>query len=356
MFTEVKGSNKDQINSIRMQYELPPLPTEIYEDNDQVQIIMKFEDSENIVHSITMINNESEDFIVEEHLEDDNEDSFEMTEDSNDREQSKEDINKLYKFNCHVCNEEFTKMKDLTLHCKTSHETLPQVECFCGKRLNSWKRLIDHRVRHFKEENQYNCFHCKLNYKTLPALQKHLENKHGENAVKWVCSTCGRSFKEKQILKNHEKVHLPDDQKLTFPCKICEKKFVSNHCLKIHIARVHEKVAYFFCEVCGKGCTTKSDLLWHMDKHIATRNFSCDICSLKFKSSNSLRIHKRRHEAVETTKQCPVCKKEFRTNSALSTHKLVHTEEKKYKCQYCTNSYKRLEALKCHLSIHTGQR
>ena len=52
---------------------------------------------------------------------------------------------------------------------------------------------------------------------------------------------CGRSFKEKQILKNHERVHLPDEQKLKYPCSYCDKKFVNNHCLKIHIARIHER-------------------------------------------------------------------------------------------------------------------
>lgn len=355
MFDELKNFNRDQMNSIRLQYQLPPLPANENDNVDQVQVIMKIGEAEDIVHSITIINDESQEFIVEEHLEGDDHDTFEMTEES-DHEQPKTNENKLYKFQCHVCDEEFSKMKDLTLHCKNFHDTMPQVQCTCGKILNSSKKLSDHRMKHFKEENNYTCFDCKLYYKTRPAYDKHMENKHGKNAVSWVCSTCGRCFKEKQILKNHERIHLPDDQKLTFPCKFCEKKFVSNHCLKVHIARVHEKVAYLFCEVCGKGCTTKSDLHWHMDKHIATRNYPCDICNLKFKSSNSLRIHKRRHEAVESTKICPICNKEFRTNSALSTHKLVHTDEKKYKCQYCPNSYKRLEALKCHVSIHTGQR
>ena len=69
-----------------------------------------------------------------------------------------------------------------------------------------------------------------------------------------------------------------------------------------------------------------------MDKHTQERNFSCDICALKFKSSNSLRIHKRRHMAVEATKPCPICGKEFRSSAALSNHKLVHSNEKKHKC------------------------
>ena len=69
-----------------------------------------------------------------------------------------------------------------------------------------------------------------------------------------------------------------------------------------------------------------------MDKHTQERNFSCEICSLKFKSTNSLRIHKRRHLPVEATKPCPTCGKEFRSSAALSNHKLVHSNEKKHKC------------------------
>lgn len=356
MFEEVKNcEDKEQINTLRILYDLQPI--EIIEEEEdhgfkQVQPIM----SANAINSIVIFEEgremDDEDFMIEEHLEENNleNESFQV------EKMTKSEIEKLYQFKCHVCFEEFSKMQQLTTHCKKDHKEAAQVECICGKRLSSWKRLMDHRTRHFKDKDGYKCNECKLNYKTQQAYDKHMRTKHGENAIKFICSICGRSFKEKQILKNHEKIHLPDEEKLKYPCTFCEKKFINSHCLKVHVARIHEKVSYFFCEICGKGCTTKSDLLWHMDKHTQERNYSCDICGLKFKSTNSLRNHKRRHEAIEANKQCQICKKEFRSTTALNNHKLVHSNEKRYQCQYCQNSYKRLETYKCHLSSHTGIR
>lgn len=273
------------------------------------------------------------------------------------RKLEKTENEKLYEFNCHVCDQEFPKMQLLAAHCRSEHQTQPQVLCWCGTMLSTWKRLMAHKTKHLKDSGEFNCGDCGVSYKTKSAYEKHVSVKHGPDAVKFICSQCGKEFKERQILKNHERIHLPDELKLKHPCVHCGKSFVNSHCLKIHIARIHEKVALHTCELCGKGCITKSDLKWHMDKHETSRNFECEICNLKFKSTNSLRIHKRRHFNQDKVVVCPIanCGKEFHSSAALSNHKLVHSDVKRYKC-FCGNEYKRLESYKCHVSIHTGSR
>lgn len=262
---------------------------------------------------------------------------------------------KLYEFKCHKCAEEFPKMQMLSSHCRSEHQTIPQVLCWCGTVLSTWKRLMAHKSKHINEADEFTCGLCRISYKKKSAFDKHNATRHGPDAERFICSQCGKEFKERQILKNHEKTHLPDELKLKHPCSYCVKKFVNSHCLKIHIARVHEKVALHTCELCGKGCITKSDLKWHMDKHVEERNFECEICQLKFKSTNSLRIHKRRHFNQDKAVVCPTCGKEFFSSAALSNHKLVHSTVKRYKC-FCGNEYKRLESYKCHLnSTHTGE-
>lgn len=153
------------------------------------------------------------------------------------RKLEKTDNEKLYEFRCHICASEFPKMQLLTVHCRTIHQTNPQVLCFCGVKLSTWKRLMAHKSKHIKEDDEYKCSWCNISYKTKTAFDKHVKAKHGPDAVKFVCAHCGKQFKEKQILKNHEKVHLPDELKLKHPCLQCSKKFVNSHCLKIHIAR-----------------------------------------------------------------------------------------------------------------------
>lgn len=176
----------------------------------------------------------------------------------------KTESEKLYEFKCHVCDLEFVKMQLLSSHCRTAHQTNPKVLCWCGAVLSTWKRLMAHKSKHIKEDDEFSCKDCKVSYKTKSAFEKHNLLRHGPNAVRFMCAICGKEFKERQILRNHEKIHLPDELKLKHPCSYCAKKFVNSHCLKIHVARVHEKVALHTCELCGKGCITKSDLKWHM--------------------------------------------------------------------------------------------
>lgn len=141
----------------------------------------------------------------------------------------------------------------LSKHCRKVHSCLPQVNCFCGKQLGTWKRLLIHKQLHFPENIDYECKECKLIYKLRTSYETHLKTKHGPDAKKFVCSQCARCFKDARTLVAHEKTHLPDYLKLTHPCDICSKKFVNKNSLKSHITSVHEMANLYTCETCGKG-------------------------------------------------------------------------------------------------------
>ena len=216
MFGEIYGNKSlDEINSIRSRYNLE-LGTIIEENHEnsfgQINLIVKDEcdihnesieidDSEIIEQEVI-----EEEFIIEEHLEEADVKDFNIIDSKKAlKKQSinKTDLEKLYQFKCHECNEEFMKMHPLAVHCKQEHNTKPQVECLCGKKLSTWKRLMDHKARHFKDENPYRCNECNLHYKTIAAYEKHLEKKHGENAEKFICSRkCCGTLLMIQILTN----------------------------------------------------------------------------------------------------------------------------------------------------------
>jgi hypothetical protein len=54
----------------------------------------------------------------------------------------KTEIKKLYEFKCHICGLRFTKMQQLSTHCRHDHQTVPQVLCWCGTILSTWTRLM----------------------------------------------------------------------------------------------------------------------------------------------------------------------------------------------------------------------
>lgn len=194
MFEELEGvKSLDEINAIRSRYDLEPgiiLDDQNDPNSSQLPLLVK---DESVIYTESIEIDDSEvideeiietEYIIEEHL-DDSETERNLTKKQS---QNKSDIEKLYQFKCHECNQEFTKMNLLSVHCKQEHNTKPQVECLCGKKLSTWKRLMDHKARHFKDENALKCAECNLHYKTAAAYEKHLEKKHGDNAEKFICS------------------------------------------------------------------------------------------------------------------------------------------------------------------------
>lgn len=266
-----------------------------------------------------------------------------------------------FRYICHVCNQEFTKICFLSSHTRTEHNELPQVKCFCGKNLATWKRLMIHKRKHFpdKVDVKFECKPCHLTFKTQAGYDNHMEQRHGPNSQRYICSQCGREFKEPKVLRDHEKIHLPDEEKYVFQCSFCEKKFMRKVSLQNHTLRVHDQTKSCFCEVCGRGFVTKVDLKNHMIVHSTEKNFECEICRMKFKSKNYLRIHTKSHmqKATGEVFECELCGKEFDKKENLKKHFLVHTDEKKHKCPHCPNEFKRLETLKDHVNgAHTGER
>ena len=55
------------------------------------------------------------------------------------------------------------------------------------------------------------------------------------------CSTCGKGFKTRGELNNHEDTHLPDEQKYKFSCQFCGSKFAQKVNLDVHIKSQHSK-------------------------------------------------------------------------------------------------------------------
>lgn len=210
-------------------------------------------DEKEFIEEETVVNAESD---VEEYIDfqEESEDSTNFKEENESASDFEQEVEKSkrwkkvgddqhefeFTFECHICKEEFTKMAHLTAHCCEHHDCQPEVICFCGKTLSTWKRLQIHRQKHFPETFNYECTECKMVYKMKASYINHMKQKHGPNAKKYVCSQCARCFKDSRTLVAHEKTHLPPDMKLVFDCQLCDKKFVNKNSLKSHTLSVHE--------------------------------------------------------------------------------------------------------------------
>ena len=79
-----------------------------------------------------------------------------------------------------------------------------------------------------------------------------------------VCSDCGVGFKEKLQLIVHVK---SEHGRNRFSCQCCECTFVSKGGLKALIQYIHQKLARYQCETCGKGYANRTNFVDHLARH-----------------------------------------------------------------------------------------
>lgn len=114
---------------------------------------------------------EVEEIAVEEIIEE------EMIEEVSDDEKEVTEIDKMFNFQCHICEDViFYKFYDLHHHVKNNHLCAPQVKCCdpkCGKILCTWRRLMIHKEKHFPSEEALKCETCFRIFGTVKSLEKH---------------------------------------------------------------------------------------------------------------------------------------------------------------------------------------
>ena len=151
------------------------------------------------------------------------------------------------KFNCELCNKEFT--------CKSYFEQHKKNISFASENL----KLV--------EKCRFQCLHCNKIFCKLNSAKSHQKNFH-DGMPKFICDLCNKTFAFK---KNFEK-HL---ENLKFTCeyfKLVENcRFQCSHCKKIfskldsaknHYKSVHEGESV--CKLCKKRFKTEIQLRNHM--------------------------------------------------------------------------------------------
>ena len=91
-----------------------------------------------------------------------------------------------------------------------------------------------------ENETQFECELCKTCFKQKSDLVRHKSTMHFFTpSLELTCGTCGKVFKRKDKLQQHEQIHTKQDIKIV--CEICHKQFKTKDGLKAHRIGFHEK-------------------------------------------------------------------------------------------------------------------
>ena len=163
------------------------------------------------------------------------------------------------KYSCIICNKQFYKHSSANRHYRKAHL-----------------------------EIVYDCNHCKYSTKDKYLLKDHIKYKHSENAIR--CEYCQQAFQTEYQQKEHlTKAH-------NFQCGKCDRAFVRNDQLQLHINISHEgKEASHHCKICNKmvlHLKQHNDNLHRKIEMDTKKGIQCLKCKVEFKTKTSLKKHK----------------------------------------------------------------
>ncbi|XP_070556264.1 zinc finger protein 665-like isoform X2 [Ptychodera flava] len=212
--------------------------------------------------------------------------------------------------------------------------------------------------------------HFQKSQSYMQSLQASLDKSQDVNGHN--CKVCGRVFKWKGELENHELIHVG---LRPYECEKCGKRFSRKGNLKTHML-THSNIRLFECEVCsktftqksslkrhfsthsnirphGKTFTQKDSLKTHMLTHLEDRTYECEVCGETFPLLSSLKTHLLTHSNIGPY-ECKDCGETFTQNDSLKTHMLTHFEIRPYECEVCGETFTWLRGLKTHFLTHSN--
>ncbi|XP_029787195.1 zinc finger protein 772-like [Suricata suricatta] len=193
------------------------------------------------------------------------------------------------------------------------------------------------------------------------------------------CSECAEAFNNKDQCGQHENPHMRgqlyerndsencslSSSSLQAPqsahmgsrpneCAQCGKSFKRKYCLVQH-QRIHTGLKPFKCSECGKAFGRKTNLVQHEKIHRGERSFVCSICEKAFFRKDTLAVHQTRHTG-ERSHACDECGKRFTHINYVKVHKKIHKGQRPYVCSECGKTFVRPSQLMRHQKVHTTAR
>lgn len=108
----------------------------------------------------------------------------------------------------------------------------------------------------------FKCDFCSHTTSTMAPMERHMKQIHITKAsTSFTCKICLKTFGKKNILQNHEKIHMT--QRPTFECQHCGKVLSSQTAVSNHIKWIHKESREFECKSCSKKFATVRELEIH---------------------------------------------------------------------------------------------
>ncbi|XP_053696781.1 zinc finger protein 665-like [Sabethes cyaneus] len=215
-----------------------------------------------------------------------------------------------------------------------------QTDSSCAKQNDENQQKAGRRKNTTKSD--VSCEICGKSFKFRATLKQHEQIHYG--IKEFECTVCGRRFMHKGTLKVHLRLHTGE---MPYKCPYCPKRYRGQTALDCHVFR-HTKQGTK-CPQCSSVFATPSIVKQHIrEVHTTERSHTCQICGVTYKHRKSLRLHLRNHQK----RNCPDCGKVFSSVYAMMTHRKIHAQDHfRFKCAYCERKFEKEDELQSHAKL-----
>ncbi|XP_068146515.1 transcription factor grauzone [Drosophila tropicalis] len=253
---------------------------------------------------------------------------------------------------CDICHEGQETFLKLCKHMLQAHHKKGYAIC-CNKKFYKRSFLTDHIDRHANPD-KFKCQECGKTFADKQCLRNHELLKHQPDEEKtFMCENCPKRYTKQYLLDQHRIIH----KERNVPCDICERRFPNVSLLSSHVKMVHGNYGTM-CDICAQVIRGRAAFQRHQLEHagITEPKVQCDICGSWHKNKYSLRKHIRRHQSSYEECTCNICGKVSPNRSAMLSHqRYVHMLDRKHECSVCNKAFKKAITLKEHMTMHTGE-
>ena len=184
-------------------------------------------------------------------------------------------------FQCEYCEKGFNFKSDLKRH-EMSHTGKKPFSCqYCGKGLNSKGHLKEHEMIHTGEK-PFSCQYCEKRFISKRVCKGHEMIHHGGEKLLIYHEERSQKVNIDEKTTSLEQTAIFDEKRKK------QRKFVKRSKCRNVYKQSHEVEKKFHCQYCGKGFKCKSHLEEHERIHTGEKPFKCSHCSKKFRQSSNL--------------------------------------------------------------------
>jgi len=182
-------------------------------------------------------------------------------------------------------------------------------------------------------------------------VKENMKIKKSGTGRKMFCKLCSVSFQSRPYADYQDHINSHKNAQGMYVCNQlnCGRVFRAWCHLSDHVYSHGNLPKPHLCSYCNYTSTTRANIKKHeiaVHEDPDRRDFSCDKCAKKFKTSSNLYEHLRVHDP-DYRHPCPICKKEFKSMVGYNQHLRMHSGDL-FACGACGEKFQSKHSVNRH--------